>query len=82
MVHFKEKYTLWEDSFTASYELCRNKDVKILDFVHRVTGLEKKIVENEKIIGQKDKIIVVLCLPGRALGPFLCDVLYHKLILS
>ena len=42
MVHFKEKSTLWEDSFTASDELCRTKDVQNLDLVHRVTSLEKK----------------------------------------
>ena len=61
MVHFKEQSTLWEDSFTTSDELCRTKDVQILDFVHRVIGLEKKIVETEKIIGQKDKIIKDQC---------------------
>ena len=57
MVHFREQSTLWEDSFKASDELCRNKDVQILDLVHRVTGLEKRIVETEKIIGQEDQFI-------------------------
>ena len=61
MVHFKEQSTLWEDSFKASDELCKTKDVQILDLVHRVTGLEKKIVETEKIIGQKDKITKAQC---------------------
>ena len=28
----------------------------ILDLVHRVIGLEKRIVETEKIIGQKDQL--------------------------
>ena len=60
MVHFKEQSTLWEDSFKAS-ELCRTKDVQILDLVHRVTGLEKRIVETEKIIGQKDQLIKDQC---------------------
>ena len=46
MVHFKEQSTLWEDSFTTRDELCRTKDVQILDLVHRVTGLEKKICGN------------------------------------
>ena len=55
MVHFKEQSTLWEDSFTASGELCITKHVQILDLVHHVTYLEKKIVETEKIIGQKDQ---------------------------
>ncbi len=27
LVHFKEEFSLSEDSFTPSYELCRNKDV-------------------------------------------------------
>ena len=45
MVHFKEQSTLSEDSFKASDELCRTKDVQILDMVHCVTGLEKRIVE-------------------------------------
>ena len=48
MVHFKEQSTLWEDSFKSSDELCRTKDVQILDLVHRVTGLEKRIVKTEK----------------------------------
>ena len=48
MVHFKEQSTLWEDSFKSSDELCRTKDVQILYLVHRVTSLEKKIVEIEK----------------------------------
>ena len=61
MVHFKEQYTLWEDSFKASDELCRTKDVQILDLVHCVTGLEKIIVEIEKIIGQKDQLIKDQC---------------------
>ena len=61
MVHFKEQSTLWEDSFKASNELCRTKDVQILDLVHRVTGLEKIIVETEKIIGQKDQLIKDQC---------------------
>ena len=43
MLHFKEQSTLWEDSFKASDELCRTKDVQILDLVHRVTCLEKKM---------------------------------------
>ena len=63
MVHFKEQSTLWEDSFKSSDELCRTKDVQILDLVHHVTGLEKRIVKAEKIIGQKDqcsKFTVVL----------------------
>ena len=51
LVHFKEQYTLWGDSFIASDKLCRTKDVQILDLVHHVTGLEKRIVETEKIIG-------------------------------
>ena len=29
MVHFKEQSTLWEDSFKASDELCKTKDVVI-----------------------------------------------------
>ena len=57
MVHLKEQSTLWEESFTASDKLCRTKDVQILDLVHCVTCLEKKIMETEKIIGQKDKLI-------------------------
>ena len=61
MVHFKEQSTLWEDSFKASDELCRTKDVQILDLVHRVTGLEKRIVKTEKIIGQKDQLIKDQC---------------------
>ena len=61
MVHFKEQYTLWEDSFTVSNKLCRTKDVQILDLVHRVTGLEKRIMENKKIIGQKDQLIKDQC---------------------
>ena len=61
MVHFKEQSTLWEDSFTTSNELCRTKDVQILDLVHRVIGLEKIIVETKKIIGQKDQIIKDQC---------------------
>ena len=61
MVHFKEQSTLWEDSVKASDELCRTKDVQILDLVHRVTGLEKRIVETEKIIGQKDQLIKDQC---------------------
>ena len=61
MVHFKEQSTLWEDSFKASNELCRTKDVQILDLVHRVTGLEKIIVKTEKIIGQKDQLIKDRC---------------------
>ena len=61
MVHSKDQSTLWEDSFIVSDELCRTKDVQILDFVHHVIGLEKKIVETEKIIGQKDKIIKDQC---------------------
>ena len=61
MVHFKEQSTLWEDSFKASDELCRTKDVQILDLVHRVTGLEKIIVETEKIIVQKDQLIKGQC---------------------
>ena len=52
MMHFKEQSTLWEDSFKASNELCRTKNVQILDFVHHVTVLEKRIMETEKIIGQ------------------------------
>ena len=48
MVHFKEKSTLWEDSFKASDELCRTKDVQILDFVHCVTGLQKKLWKLKK----------------------------------
>ena len=51
MVHFKEQSTLWEDSFISIYELCRTKDVQILDLVHRVTCLEKILVETKKIIG-------------------------------
>ena len=47
MVQFKEKYTLGEDSFTASDELYRPKDVQILDLVHRVICLEKILVETE-----------------------------------
>ena len=50
MVHFKEQSTLWEDSFKASDELCRTKDVQILDLVHCVIGVEKRIMEIEKII--------------------------------
>ena len=61
MVHFKEQYTLWEDPFTTSDKLCRTKDVQILDLVHRVVGLEKRIVENEKITGQKDQLIKDQC---------------------
>ena len=61
MVHFKEQSTLWEDSFKASDKLCRTKDVQILDLVHCVTGLEKRIVETEKIIGQKDQLIKDQC---------------------
>ena len=48
MVHLKEQSTLWEDSFKASDELCRTKDVQILYMVHRITGLEKRIVESKK----------------------------------
>ena len=48
MVHFKEQYTLWEDPFTTSDKLCRTKDVQILDLVHRVTGLEKKMWKLKK----------------------------------
>ena len=33
----------------------------ILYFVHRVTGLEKTIMETEKIIGQKDTLIKDKC---------------------
>ena len=61
MVHFKEQSTLWEDSFTASDKLCRTKDVQILDLVHRVTSLEKRIAKTEKIIGQKDQLIKDQC---------------------
>ena len=61
MVHFKDQYTLWEDSFKDSNELYRTKDVQILDLVHRVTGLEKIIVETKKIIGQKDELIKDQC---------------------
>ena len=61
MVHFKEQSTLWEDSFKASKELCRTKDVQVLDLVHRVIGLEKRIFETEKIIGQKDQLIKDQC---------------------
>ena len=61
MVHFKEQSILWEDSFKSSDELCKTKDVQILDLVHRVTGLEKKIVKTEKIIGQKDQLIKDQC---------------------
>ena len=50
-----------EDSFKPSDELCRTKDVKILDLVHRVIGLEKRIVKTEKIIGQKDQLIKDEC---------------------
>ena len=48
MVHFKEQSTFWRDSFIASDELCRTKDVQILDFVHRVIGLEKKLWKLKK----------------------------------
>ena len=61
MVNFKEQSTLWEDSVKASDELCRTKDVQILDLVHHVTGLEKRIVKAEKIIGQKDQLIKDQC---------------------
>ena len=61
LVHFKEQYTFWEDSFTSTYELCKTKNVQIIDFVHHVTGLQKKFVETEKIIGQKDKSIKDQC---------------------
>ena len=61
MVHFKEQSTLWEDSFKANDKLCRTKDVQILDLVHRVIGLEKRIVETEKIIGHKDQLIQDQC---------------------
>ena len=61
LVHFKEQSTFWEDFFTTSYELWRTKDVQIIDFVHRVTGLEKIIVETEKIIGQKDQLTKDQC---------------------
>ena len=61
MVHIKEQSTLWEDSFIASDKLCRTKYVQILDLVHLVTGLEKIIVETEKIIGQKDQLIKDQC---------------------
>ena len=61
MVHFKEQSTLCEDSFKASNELFRTKDVQILDLVHRVTGLDKRIVETKKIIGQKDQLIKDQC---------------------
>ena len=47
--------------FKASDELCRTKDVQILDLVHCVTGLEKIIVETEKIIGHKDQLIKDQC---------------------
>ena len=62
MVHFKEQSTQWEDSFKASDKLCRTKDVQILDLVHRVTSLEKRIVETKTIIGQKDQLIKDQCL--------------------
>ena len=59
MVHFKEQYTLWEDSFTASDELCKTKDVQILDLVHHVTGLEKRIVETEKKLARRINLLMI-----------------------
>ena len=61
MVYFKEQSTFWEDSLKASNELCRTKDVQILDLVHCVTGLEKRIVKPKKMIGQKDQLIKDQC---------------------
>ena len=59
MVHLKEQSTLWEDSFKASDELCRTKDVQILDLVHHVTGLEKRIVETEKKLARRINLLMI-----------------------